>query len=439
MKNNIFKLVFVLALVFTVVACAGAAAVWSNNLRLTKENDQNAGLISDYGRLQQLYNDLQNDYKILRDNYNLIAGDGSKAIIIIPGFMASILKDPDIGLEIAYENLLGIMLNKKVLDMGIQNYVVSLFTSGENGVPVQELIPADMNSKESFRDAQFRMMEPIRRMLTEKYGSVYDVLTWQYDWRQDNGVSAQKLEEFINQKGYSGVIFVTHSNGGQVVANYLKKPENRAKVQLFIPIAAPFLGSQAAEDALLADSYIIHTGYDIVDNLNFDVSPFISNFATVYNLLPMYPNGVDGINYHINDGVPVDSEGYKDFLAGFPKTHKTEGGLKPMLGNLLDYYGSMFIDYKDARFHITNFVPTEYIVFTGHNTAVGSEYANGKKIRSIYSRQGDGTVWYYSATGGLPMSAENVHGFTKDHGAISDSDVLQKIDSLVNKYILRNN
>ncbi len=77
--------------------------------------------------------------------------------------------------------------------------------------------------------------------LEDEYSDDYDVLTFQYDWRLSTDTAAADLENYV--KDYDKVVLITHSMGGLVVSSFLQKEANRAKVEKFIPISAPFYGA----------------------------------------------------------------------------------------------------------------------------------------------------------------------------------------------------
>jgi len=55
------------------------------------------------------------------------------------------------------------------------------------------------------------------------------------------------LQKHINDRGYTDVIFVTHSTGGLLASAYIaKSDENKRKVDLALIIAAPLYGTYSS-------------------------------------------------------------------------------------------------------------------------------------------------------------------------------------------------
>lgn len=127
-----------------------------------------------------------------------------------------------------------------------------------NIVPANGL-PKDNNGKVmDISYGAFGLYKPFVDNISEKYGKEYDVLVYNQDWRMSPAKSAEELENFINEKGYKEVIFMSHSMGGPVVNSYLARSEaNRNKVKLYMGFAPATLGSFDALAALSCiDKYV---------------------------------------------------------------------------------------------------------------------------------------------------------------------------------------
>lgn len=59
----------------------------------------------------------------------------------------------------------------------------------------------------------------------EKQG--WDVVVFNYDWRIDNRINSELLEQFIQTNGWEEVILTSHSMGGPVVAGYIARLQNK--------------------------------------------------------------------------------------------------------------------------------------------------------------------------------------------------------------------
>lgn len=383
---------------------------------------------------------LESDYAILQNNYEELFAEytemtsGKKAIIILPGLMGSVLYDNDYNIPLYFDTaeILSILLS--IRSTPLEDYLYNLVDCDENGVPVKSLSACNMEMEEKYWDGMFGYYKPLRAQLTALYGEHYDVLTWQYDWRLSNTINGAKLEEFINTNGYSKVIFVAHSMGGHVVSNYLQKKSNRDKVELFIPIAVPFLGSYSAESVLFKESYALaRFGLDYVDNLHLDFGPYVGNLAPVYELLPAYANQL-GVDTHLIDGETVFD--LYPLYSGFPQTQREEGAPKSLLQNYRSYQASMYQTIGTEKVHISRLVNTEYLVFKGIGTSIGAHYTDGRRTR-IINGDGDGTVWSMSATAGLPIDSINVNVLDRvNHSDIGNKKVVDSVITIIGRYNL---
>lgn len=59
----------------------------------------------------------------------------------------------------------------------------------------------------------------------EKQG--WDVVVFNYDWRIDNRINSELLEQFIQTNGWEEVILTSHSMGGPVVAGYIARLQDK--------------------------------------------------------------------------------------------------------------------------------------------------------------------------------------------------------------------
>jgi pimeloyl-ACP methyl ester carboxylesterase len=79
--------------------------------------------------------------------------------------------------------------------------------------------------------------------LKAKFGTRYQIIFFPYDWRIDIGESERLLEEHIN-RNFSEVMFVCHSTGGLLAADYIaKSQENQRKTKGVITIGTPLFGT----------------------------------------------------------------------------------------------------------------------------------------------------------------------------------------------------
>ena len=65
--------------------------------------------------------------------------------------------------------------------------------------------------------------KPMMEDLDADYFKDYTVATFNYDWRIDNRENSRLLEEYINETGFTNVMFLSHSLGSMVVSGYLAR------------------------------------------------------------------------------------------------------------------------------------------------------------------------------------------------------------------------
>ena len=101
-------------------------------------------------------------------------------------------------------------------------------------------------------DIYEELVSGLRRAFDAKYGGTgaYDVIFFSYNWLGDINDAAAKLETHINQNGYTKVVFVAHSAGGLLAADYISRGNNKNKVEKAILIGVPLYGTYAALEAI---------------------------------------------------------------------------------------------------------------------------------------------------------------------------------------------
>jgi hypothetical protein len=109
-----------------------------------------------------------------------------------------------------------------------------------------------------------------------------------YDWRRDNIVAARSLQRLVETalpqwKAHSGasdakVIILAHSMGGLIARYWLESLDGWPLCRALITFGTPFRGAPKAAGYLA-------NGYKML----FDLSDTMRSFASVYQLLPIYP------------------------------------------------------------------------------------------------------------------------------------------------------
>lgn len=345
-----------------------------------------------------------------------------KAIIMVPGFGGSIYIDTDIGKSIAVvndknnnmnlENIFAILASDKVKNMGLPAYAEWVLGCDEDGKVINEIPVCNMDSDPREIDSMLSLFRPIRQYLEEKYSDYYDMIVWQYDYRKSMEETSIELENFINVNGYDKVIFYTHSMGGCLVANYLVKEENRAKVELFVPIAAPFFGTYGAESYVL--SPLTNFSYRGI-SIDLDVTGILSNMPSIYEMLPNRGYEITGNHYYTMDGNRISADqahSYMSMTRDWFWKQDGEGNRiepKPMMGKLPSYDERFWTENGTDKIFISDLVPVEYVALIGFSTIIGVNFTSSGGASLVTSRDGDSTVDVISATAGHGAAAVNVH------------------------------
>ncbi|NLZ25463.1 MAG: hypothetical protein GX891_03285 [Clostridiales bacterium] len=347
----------------------------------------------------------------------------------------------------------------------------------KDGNPLNPNIkPADesFSNPKLLRYGTLGTMKEMYTNLKNRYGSKAEVMVYSYDWRVDNRINAEKLEKFINDKGYKKVVFLTHSMGGNLASYYLARSEaNRDKCAALISFGSPYYGSLTAlttlEDkdsyaydlvgdfvdidlvALLLQSIAGTSSVDQAKDMLFNVieEDFLAlmNIVTLYQLLPTY----DLLNTYqyryeyksenytkqtsfikINDKyMTFTRDELYEFYASRPWAKHEDGSMKKQVLELKDYWDDMMVTLPDgSKVHSTSLVNALYISGSGYKTRTTVNYtADYKEDGSIdYStlkydgntyestELGDGTVLLYSAAPNRYSSDSNVKIITlADH------------------------
>lgn len=388
--------------------------------------------------------------------YALYKAD-KKAVIILPGLFASGLYDVETGkgvwdpfgdaeinfydimdqtgsikttqiagLLIKYQDVLLPEIDKLMANdnYGASDSLFNMMAMNEDGTAVNPNVQAapwsiDNRLKYGVINANKLMYDSYN----QAFGKYYDVQVFNYDFRMDNRQSAQKLEEYINKMGYTEIILVSHSNGGQVAAAYLaRSKENRKKVTKYISYSAPYYGSFAAID-ILENVDIMIGGFkksigkilptlakNIEEIFNKQFTTFL-NIWTAYQLLPTYEllqNEYNGEHAGIFiDGQRVTFESEEDlwdFYCSRPFARTSDGELREPMKQWLNYVDSIKVTLDSGEKVLsTSLVDTVYFSGMNVDTVNRVDYmTHGDEIKLFEvfrTPQGDGTVLYASAVG----------------------------------------
>jgi len=381
--------------------------------------------------------------------------NNKKAIIILPGLMASALYDTSTGngvwdpfydVDLHFKTfiteeglnlgaILPLLFVKSVREQlnklfandfhGAPDSLMNLIAMNEDGTPkIDTIEPVPWDNDTRLRYGVINAQKELYQEYNKGYGDKYDVQVFNYDFRIDNRVSAERLEKYINSKGYKEVILVAHSNGGQVAACYLAKEKNRAKVEKYISYSVPYFGAFSAITQLenidnMLDALLGTLGEGaLTDQLE---QVFQNQFLTMlymwapYQLLPSFDylnvDNIGGKAEIIIDGEPAEfasEQELLDFYSSRPWAKMSNGEVRPQLATWLDYLDSIKVTLPSGEKVLSpTLVDTTYIYGTGKETPIKVYYEtneNGElklsKDDPYKSTYGDGTVSHYTGIGG---------------------------------------
>lgn len=218
--------------------------------------------------------------------------------------------------------------------------------------------------------------------LFDAFSDKYSIDLFSYDWRLSNGISASKLDDYIEHYEYDNVTLVAHSMGGLVASGYLGIGDyQRNKIDQVFYLASPLLGSPTianiwynedvsfAEDAIKtylgedAFSKFIDV-YEQLTNVLDPIQNIISNYVSIYELFPsQYYFDLTETNYILsrvttfNWGTTVSDSEYetyedtRNFLISYFDDFDSD-----LLSLAEDFWDSIFINGN----HISSYVDSYY-------------------------------------------------------------------------------
>ena len=253
-----------------------------------------------------------------------------------------------------------------------------------------------------------------RSLYSELYNSYhirygYDIILLSYDWRKDPYHAAQDVDAFITSNNYSSIVLVGHSMGGIVASHYIALGETqRSKIEKFISVGTPFLGSVKILNVYATGAIIGNTTPFALEQAVMDVA---YNMPSVYAMLPSYRFFDPYVSF-------TNSEGLDNITAS--TFDNTMDILEEYMPNWNKSMADAAIANSEKLFlsngkHITTLVDSYYIVGDGNDTmsvlqfklneeatkfelkTLGTQY-NEDYVKNYTVEDGDGTVLMKSLT-----------------------------------------
>jgi len=277
----------------------------------------------------------------------------------------------------------------------------------------------------------------------------YTIDFFSYDWRLSNGISAQKLDSYINEMGYDKVVLIAHSMGGLVASGYLALgAAQRNKVKSVYYLASPLLGSVEMVnvwmnedlDALELDLPVSSDILSIMFHIpGFSLKMLLSNFQSVYELIPTKKyfslanqHYLSYKSYLYGDSPETTYTTYDDSRSALQRWY----GIRNNLMNIAEsFHDNLYINDS----HISSLIESYYIYGNSYNTkskmchsTIYDMYGNIllRFSPSEFTQEGDKMVAKWSATLAGLYSDQTYH--VKD----SHTAVTQNTD--VKNFIIQN-
>ena len=146
----------------------------------------------------------------------------------------------------------------------------------------------------------------INRLEALGYKEGTNLFAFHYDWRRSNFESADKLRQFIADKGLAGkqIDLIGHSMGGLVSTIYIQKYAGEQKVRNFIAMGTPFFGAVKAIRALAEGFAVFGVENFLVVSAGSEGTVYrvFASMESIYELLPTYP---DCCHTRTSDSAPM--------------------------------------------------------------------------------------------------------------------------------------
>jgi len=203
--------------------------------------------------------------------------------------------------------------------------------------------------------------------------SIKHLLIFPYDWRQDNTLSAQQLDDQLKKLGWAkhlagrNVIFVSHSMGGLVARRWFHehfKPNEDIypfKVREMIFLGTPHYGAPSALQTVIEGYSTNQSHYAFIRSIESALFKALSSagysFPSTYQLLPIYDNKL--INVYDKNGELIDNPSAFDIATWIkygwvdkfkPQDAQAETIIKKLLQNGLEFQSYLWSQTNDKRF-----------------------------------------------------------------------------------------
>jgi pSer/pThr/pTyr-binding forkhead associated (FHA) protein len=330
----------------------------------------------------------------IADGFDLRSSSGLAPVIFVPGTMGSELW---LGSERVWPNVPFLLKHPEVFRYSEDTKLIP------RGILNEMVIVPNLISIDQYNLLGDYLVEELG------YERGNNFIEFAYDWRQDVRSSARKLAEFIEGwKVNTPITLIAHSLGTLVSRYYVEKFGGKKRIGRLMLIGGPHQGVPKIAANLL-------TGVDLLPFglMGKRLTEIIETFPTCYQILPLYPCGVDQL------GKPINF---------FEDESWVQPPYRPMLHMARDFRREL---------GTTSSVPTLSIFGYGLKTATQLRIQRDsdgafKKVLIDIGANGDSSVPETSAV--LPKT--EIHPVQQYHGTLfNDKDVKMRLKlELVKQY-----
>ena len=314
----------------------------------------------------------------------------NNAIIIVPGFMGSELKNSD-GDKIWSESLLN-QLTDGINLSAISKFMDLASPTSKDGITAYNNYFGALD-----------MYKSLYLKLNKTYGKDYTVEFYAYDWRRSSATTGRELAQYLDSKNYDSVILVTHSFGGYVCGQALVESESlRESVELLCMVGVPVNGTVGIAQAWAEDRFGNVLGLGSFGSVeNNAIRKIICTLPSVYEILPNA--------YAVEQlGLIDNCSSYSSFLSA---CENSCGSFNRSLAEEASRVSErLYIDGVS----VYDMVPTLLFGGNGYDTAASASVSGGK-LSFGNSTDGDGIMLRSDCVAGTSMELESVTGTPARH------------------------
>ena len=404
-----------------------------------------------------------------------------KAIYVLPGYMGSKLFTED-NTQFWLE---GTGMNLSLVDTDNIPLVKDIAKNALNRKSATAMLNSDGSGSklhvDSSRDkyGALNTYEDLVKKLNNEFEGKYAIEFFPYNWLGDLNDSVLKLRRDIKSKGYTDIIFITHSTGGLLASAFIaenNRSEQKIKINKAILVAAPLFGTYASLAPIeTGGGALMNEKFELVDKFATAVKTAQFNSAfpiTLKQQLALLTGIYDAANNWVKDVTHNSPTTYQllpsiEYIKLMPQLYEDEFKSGKAVTSKSEYY-NILNQSKNINPNLTNgnnrshqyfrdtvlngdvvsvlqTVDTLLIASSSSKkkTPTYAKYTNklfgGTKLSEIVyiganknndNKVGDGTVHYWSATAndgtGEKLKVASYEGIGHTE-LVSNSNVLNKI------------